>query len=421
MTVSFLEARFGGPVLDLGACSLGQNLNRVCIRGFAQLDEIAGISGPDTHNGIENPDGTQRDLKPHHSKQALDYALGQNGVSPGAARAFPEVILNVRNMELLEFYDVRDGLPVELPTVFDALDLRGMPLGVRVRLNTLVYPVEPYTPEISRLDGNHRLSAAWAKVEADPDEAVLFPVVPFSMFLALSVDEERKVFVDINSNHVGVDKAVLQGMETDARGEEMKSETAKRALWLAWELGKEHRAFENLIVYGGAGTKKSFKEKMGYDAPLKVTTMESACKVTLRSSDKLAIELEDSPDAVLGLVDAYWKAVKAVFPEAWADKKQYILFETIGLSAFAQLGGNLIEQAVHSGNGSTDYFKPYLLAIKSSVSLQKSDHAGIAGAGGIRQIYTQILKAASTDTVGTFKVKELYKPTGKSLEEAFGE
>src|SRR5712691_3609896 len=76
-----------------------QNLDTVCFRGAAPLAQLALISQADVFDQITNPDGLQRDLSPKHASDAYDYASGTS--DPRFPRAFPEVVLNVRDKRVL--------------------------------------------------------------------------------------------------------------------------------------------------------------------------------------------------------------------------------------------------------------------------------------------------------------------------------
>lgn len=82
---------------------IGQNLNLLQVRGFARMDFLADVSGADVFDQVSNPEGTQRELKRAHAKEAYEYAVGSLDSDPFEdARAFTEVILNARQTEAVE-------------------------------------------------------------------------------------------------------------------------------------------------------------------------------------------------------------------------------------------------------------------------------------------------------------------------------
>ena len=64
-----------GDEIDLGRCLVGKNLNLLALRGFATLDVLAELSAPDVYDQVDNPTGTQRDLKAKHAEECFDYAI----------------------------------------------------------------------------------------------------------------------------------------------------------------------------------------------------------------------------------------------------------------------------------------------------------------------------------------------------------
>ena len=100
-----LEAKYG-EFIDLGMCIAGRNLNTWTLRGYQPIKTLADISGGDVYDETKNPEGTQRDLKGWHSKEALDYAMDSLFLAPeDNPRAFPEITLNVRDTSVIQLLD----------------------------------------------------------------------------------------------------------------------------------------------------------------------------------------------------------------------------------------------------------------------------------------------------------------------------
>lgn len=421
MPANILEQRFGASSVDLGVCSVGQNLNLVSARGFAKLDILAAVSGPDTFNQIQNREGTQRNLKSAHSQEAVRYALGASKVDPAEdARAFPEIILNARNLNVIEFYDAESGAAVPLSDVLNIVTASGgHVVGVRVLLDRLEYPIKPYEPEISRVDGNHRLSAANTLVESETEEELSFPYVPFALQLGLSKMQERKIFRDINGNHVGMEPAILVTFDLEIAGEDAKFDTAKRDAWVAYQLSEPGRAFENMVSMGGST--QEYRERFGANPPLKINTLKTAVKTTLSASPQLTTVLKDKPDTVLAIINNYWLAVREVLVPMWGDKKNYILLETIGLMAFSKWAGSLIDYAIRDGNTASDYYKPFLLAVLDKVPLEKEANKGLAGAAGQSVVYDKLVSAGSVENRGAYQAILEHEAKPDSIQTAFGD
>src|SRR4051794_26569646 len=90
------------------------NLDTKCYRGSAQLAHLALISQADVFDQVTNPNGLQRDLSPKHASDAYEYVNA--APKDGLPRAFPEVVLNVRDKKFVEITPLEDveieGLPV---------------------------------------------------------------------------------------------------------------------------------------------------------------------------------------------------------------------------------------------------------------------------------------------------------------------
>src|SRR5437870_2054730 len=150
-----------------------KNLDTICYRGSAPLAHLALLSQPDVFDQVTNPDGLQRDLSPKHASDAYDYATRDKKTE--FPRAFPEVVLNVRDKKILELQQVNpeatgDMAPLRL--VFDIAAMQG----------TKTY--------VSRVDGNHRL---WYSAGDERRDPVLLEV-PFQIHVGLSRDQERAIF-----------------------------------------------------------------------------------------------------------------------------------------------------------------------------------------------------------------------------------
>ena len=117
---------------------------------------------------------------------------------------------------------------------------------------------------------------------------------------------------------------------------------------------------------------------------------------------------------MLELVDRFWRAVKKGVPEAWTDKKDYILLQAIGLGAFAKLGGVVLERTVKAGTVGYDDMLSHLKPVADAVTLKRDDYKGIAGAGGADFIARKIrITAADADAI---KKDSLLKALGGEKE-----
>src|ERR1044072_8801136 len=127
-----------------------KNLDTVCYRGSAPLADLARISQADVFDQEDNPDGLQRDLNRKHASDAYDYVA--RPADKELPRAYPEVILNVRDKHVLT---------TETESLADGSRLVVLPFDVDKIMNAR-------TVKVSRVDGNHRLVFAGGSKDRDP-------------------------------------------------------------------------------------------------------------------------------------------------------------------------------------------------------------------------------------------------------------
>jgi DGQHR domain-containing protein len=413
-----------GEYIDLGFCIIGRNLNVISARGYASLITLAQISGPDVLDPILNPHGTQRDLNTKHSEEALEYALSAEDVDPTREpRAFPEITLNARDREVLRFTQV-SGAELDFDTISEELLPDTMIAKVSVKVDALFLPVPPHNPQISRIDGNHRLSQAQTISLETEDLAALEQItealnVPFALYVGMTPVQERKIFAAYNGKHKGMPAAIIDNFETGANSTiENIRELKGAARWLAVELQTEGRPFYGKVHLGGS--KLGAKQKFGEAPPLTNRGLATAILTTLEKCNQLTPRLfpvydrEDpveetearqqeriaSANKMLSYLDLYWSAVKDAFPEAWDDKKNYILMSSIGIGGFSQLAGPVIENLVVSkGKKEYEHFRAVMDYMAREVPLDRENFRGIAGAGGIKRVATSLIDLWSQNEV----------------------
>jgi DGQHR domain-containing protein len=407
-----------GKVINLGAVVVGRNLNLWVLRGFAPMDLLSEISSADVYDEYKNPQGTQRDLTKSHSQDALEYAIESDNVSPeNDPRAFPEVILNARDTSVIEIYE---GSQYSNQIDFDSFngleDFGTKILSIRIKTDVFTWPKPPYQPQISRVDGNHRLYQA-ENASEDEDSSDELPEIPFSIFIGLNAAQERKLFKDINANQKGMESAFLDTIIHSQSDEvSLLADPKTRALVIAKRLTATGKAFDGKVFSGGS--KKGAREKYGEVPPLKLNALKRAVQTSIRKADRLiegvfptSIEsnelspqayqqkLSSGVDAVETLLDRYWKAVSYAYPEAWQNRKDFILLQSIGLEGFSMLAGRVIEDLMFNlKRWEQDDFNGVLQKLAADFRLNKEDFSGIAGAAGATEVFTRATRKMSTDS-----------------------
>jgi DGQHR domain-containing protein len=409
MSENLLVERWGSiyslPVL------IGQNLNQIQVRSFASLDFLADISGADVFDQVTNPEGTQRELKPSHAKEAYEYAMSALAVDPfEEARAFSEIILNVRNVDSVEIQV--DGIRVAL----EKLDLEnGVPISgeLILHLDKLKYPASSSNPGMSRVDGNHRLSSV--EIIAKRDKDLDFPVISFAMFVGLTKEQELQVFADINGKQQKMDTSHLNQILANQKGDRAILSDKTRARWFAKQLCAPQKPFYGLVFMGGS--RKGLKKQDGVSPPITFTGLTTMMNHTLKGISALiaqdltyedcALALEGDKDkfeqllrkskAFEAVIENYWIAIKDIFPEAWNDKKkkEFLLYDATGTVALSMLAGSMIFSAVRTKKVTADDFKAELRTIREEgMTLRKSQFPqGLAGLVGTKVVYEALVKA----------------------------
>jgi DGQHR domain-containing protein len=392
----FLADRFGNPV-SLGLCIVGRDIDNVAIRGFAPLDMLAAISAPDVFDDEINPTGTQRDLKPKHAQASFEYATAQPSSEERKTRAFPEILLNVRDMQAVEIRDA-EGNQLMFDSHSTDEQLPQGPVELVVNLDDIEIPKTTIGPEISRVDGNHRLDGPdrylTAVAGGEQEDSKSFPTIPFMMFLNLSLDEEVKLFNDLNGQHEGMEPSLIVAQDVRLGGPEAKADPKRQAGWLAYQLTRNGRAFNDMVHIGGS--RRGAKEA-GKALRLNLSALRAAVALMIRHSHNIGETLADNPEARLEVIDNYWKAVAATFPDAWQNKRDFILLQSIGLNGFAEYGATIIDR--QGGEIHVEAFREVLEGIKPNVSLEREAYEGIAGAGGAKLVAKQLGEASTEENI----------------------
>lgn len=382
--------------LRLTSVILGKSLNIWCVRGFAKLDDLSAISLADVANDVTNQKAPQRSPDKRHAEEAFAYAMSAN--EDGAVRFFPEVILNVRDVSCLTIQDSAGRIFLNS---FDGPD-RDVS-EVILEFDLLKISRDLSSPSISTVDGNHRLvQALKAKLE-DPN--MDFPFVSFSILVGLNPREEAILFRDLNSKHKGMDASHLTalGYDLDDSAVLLRHVTGQ-ANWLAHQLSSENQPFHNMVRrYSDRAIYKQMNLEI---PPMTLQMLTSAFKNTLSKSDFIKSRLDPNlPEEELlnrailvknGLA-IFWNSVKKNFPDAWQDRKSFILLKTIGIGAFSFLAGTLIDMALEKERPDEEFMNSQLKHIANHVNLSVENWKGVAGATGTKLVYEALYSAMQQD------------------------
>ena len=386
-----LELLFG-PYIDLGPCLVGYNLNQLTVRGFADIATLAIVSGPDVYDKKLNPNGTQRELKKKHASEAFQYAMESKDVDPAESpRSFPEVLFNIRDAAVAEFYELGDPKKVISTEALRKATQDGGFVGLRIRTQDLEFPQRQFDPQISRVDGNHRLSSVNPEERVEDGTTNVGVSIPYCVFVEMTREQEVMVFADINgkSERMNVDHIQNIKIRTNEDEELMVKDPA---LWLAKHLAGTGGAFEDTVYFGGS---KAGHKLAGHIPQVNLNALKKVANHMLSHTSGILARYDSLADA-FDYYNNYWLAVRRTFPVEWSDKKGYILLQSVGLTGFAGLGATLITETGSSGANSIDAFSERLQNVKDGVSLAKSDPiwefaAGPAGGKLVERVISRLV------------------------------
>jgi DGQHR domain-containing protein len=380
---------------------VGQSLSLWVLRGSAELDKLAAVAFADVANDITNPNAPQRLADTKHAKEALNYALGMGeDVNDSAVRFFPEVILNVRDTSVLRVLTAT-GEEVE----FDSIDgLTGDTKVVSLEIDLEKIDRSRLEPQISTVDGNHRLIRAFEMKTENPE--LEFPTVSYAILVGLDKNQETILFRDVNGEHRGMNTSHLAAISYNIEPlHVLLKHTAGQANWLAHKLCESGQPFH--LMVSSYSDKTVYKSQNIPVPPITLQGLKTAVQRTIAKSEQLKQTLDPTNASLTELpklaeaaavgLSLYWSAVRLNFPEAWQDKKNFILLQSIGLNAFSMLGAEVIDRAVTQGKMSEEDFNLVLKHIAAHVNLLKSNYEGVAGAAGADKVYKELFAALSKD------------------------
>lgn len=339
------------------------------LRGFARLCDLARMSRADIFDQKTNPSGTQRDLSPKHARDAYIY------VKTEELAYWPEIFLCARNSEVISFTSLKE----------------------RPEVGTLLVDIETVRSThdvlISRVDGNHRLNFAGGDFEGY--EAVT-RVVSFCMAYDLPLDEEIKLFRDINNNQRRMSTSHLDNI-TVRLSQESILKRKEPDLYIAKTLAEDQSSPLHGMVYQGG------KQVAGTPIPLR--SLRSGISYMMSRPTKLTA-LND-PDAQYKVVKNYFEAVRRWVPEAWTNTKDYLVLRGAGLWGICFIGAEVIDRALAEGKFRPEDMIKILRSGRTWDWSNGGDFRGYSGRGGAVAIRDMVV-AEFQDEKG-LSVKELFK------------
>lgn len=313
----FLMAKLDGITQIELIAQKSKNLDTICYRGDAPLAHLALISEADIFDQVTNPEGLQRDLLRKHANEAYEYAAQDK---PDHPRAFPEIVLNVRNKRLLQMEEDEFGK-----------------IHLRFEIDKISKLHEKGDITVSRIDGNHRLFYAAGDDRHNP----ILNSVPFQIQVGLSREEERSLFVDINANQKGLNSSHLATMQNHLTTEqnEIKNHLDR---WIANKLSTDPASpWHGLIHLGGS---KKGSRTAGLTRIVNLASLQAGVLKTIKKSQYIH-DFTDA-NAQYIIIRNYWEAVKEVFSKEWSEPKNHLVIKNIGVLSLSILGGTIVDRCI---------------------------------------------------------------------------
>lgn len=336
----------------------GEVLGVQVVRGYARLSDLSRISKADVFDEINNPKGTQRDLSLKHARDAYEYArIAELGY-------WPEVFLCLRDPSILQI-EKKDGIHGAIVVIDDDIAKASKDI------------------KISRVDGNHRLHLAGGIDERMP---AIDRDVSFCLALNLSIDEEIKLFRDINNNQRRMDTSHLDKIELRLSGED-QVKARNPALYIASRLANDEDSPLAKFVYQGG------KRPAGSFIPLR--TLHTGIEYMLSRQTKLTAL--GGADAQAVVIKNYFDALKMWVPDAWAEPKEYLVLRGAGLWGSCFIGADVIDRALAKKKFEAQDMLEILQAGRKWNWTRTGDFQGFSGRGGAVKIADLVIRELRDD------------------------
>ncbi|NQS90218.1 DGQHR domain-containing protein [Patescibacteria group bacterium] len=362
----------------------GNTFGVKCYRGFAPLATLSKMSKADEFHQIDNPEGTQRDLRPKHAREAYEYAKSNKH---GKNALWPELILNIR-----------DGSPIDIRprAVTKGPKEEGLSFAkIRIDWEKINKLKEEGKISISRVDGNHRLYFAGGEIKPKRYPSLDDVYSPFCITVGISKQDEMRIFKDINAKQKRLNVSHLLRLD-----EQLMPDTelviANKPLWIVKKISEDRTSpFYGEVHKGG---KKGKSEKY----LIKAKSLLDGIVQLLNNFPNH--ENVSNHSKLLTAIINYFNAVKKVWPNEWEDAKGYKLMTNTGLQALGIVGGRLMQAYSSSQKPlKTDVFAAQLNILKKNIpnfwenkSIYMDGKSGRPGSQAIAsEIYDEVTSLSS--------------------------
>ena len=221
---------------------------------------------------------------------------------------------------------------------------------------------------LAQVDCQHRLG------ELQGSEVPL----AFMSFIGLNLREEMAMFVVINSKAKGLSSSL-----TDFHESNMIDDLVNDAphFYIARKLNEEKTSpWYRLIRYGGETT-SGLKRRTSF------RMMQKVVLLVLKDFKDLNL---GGIDSVYDVIEAYWNAVRKVFPEEWKAHRQHLITKGVGLYSMMLL----LRDIVNEGDNlvfTEDFFVKEIKPLKDKIDWDsRGTFATAGGQKGAREVYLKL-------------------------------
>ena len=212
----------------------------------------------------------------------------------------------------------------------------------------------------------------------------------FMAFIGLSVEEEMRIFRDINGKAKGLSSSLLDYTDAKLAQEDLAVAHPEIALALRLQEDAESPWHQRLDL---GGTRTTGPKRIA-----SLRTMQKAIRRFLRAAK---LDKPRVPEVGRQLID-FWKAVVQVYPYQWIQPRRHLISKGIGVYALMSMAGVFVREATTRGRTvDQDLFAEKLSDIGDRIDWsnqgQMKGFGGATGADRAFELMMSVREAALRD------------------------
>lgn len=221
---------------------------------------------------------------------------------------------------------------------------------------------------LARVDCQHRLGEL---KESDVPLA-------FMSFIGLNLREEMSMFVVINSKAKGLSSSLTDYHESNLNDDLINDAPH---FYIARKLNEEETSPWFMLIRYGGETTSGLKRRTSF------RMMQKAVALVLKDLKKFNL---GGIDCIYDMIEAYWNAVRKVFPSEWKFHRKNLITKGVGMYSLMML----LKDIVSSGDSAVfteEYFEQKLKPLKAKVDWDSNGTFATAGGQkGAKEVYLKL-------------------------------